>query len=83
MLLLEDTTFKRDMVGPLINVVVDIDPSILVSAFIETTLAFICFSTSIFKARRWEYIFFGGLLGLGVNMLMWLQMTSIIPQWSI
>lgn len=77
-LLLAAAAFKGATLGPLIDAVIDIDPSILVSAFVGTSLAFACFSAAAITARRREYLFLGGLLGSGVSILMWLQLASAI-----
>ncbi|KAH0899241.1 hypothetical protein HID58_048809 [Brassica napus] len=65
-------------VGPLIKVAVDFDPSILITAFVGTAIAFICFSGAAMLARRREYLYLGGLLSSGLSMLMWLQFASSI-----
>ncbi|CAG7894890.1 hypothetical protein BRARA_B02945 [Brassica rapa] len=65
-------------VGPLIKLAVDFDPSILVTAFVGTAIAFICFSGAAMLARRREYLYLGGLLSSGLSMLMWLQFASSI-----
>ncbi|XP_031484564.1 bax inhibitor 1-like [Nymphaea colorata] len=64
--------------GPLIDVVIQIDPSILVSAFVGTSIAFACFSGAAIVARRREYLYLGGLLSSGVSILLWLQFASSI-----
>ncbi|XP_009128942.1 bax inhibitor 1 [Brassica rapa] len=65
-------------VGPLIKLAVDFDPSILITAFVGTAIAFICFSGAAMLARRREYLYLGGLLSSGLSMLMWLQFASSI-----
>jgi len=77
-LLLAAAAFKGATLGPLIDAVIDIDASILVSAFVGTSLAFACFSAAAITARRREYLFLGGLLGSGISILMWLQLASSI-----
>ncbi|CAH2046100.1 unnamed protein product [Thlaspi arvense] len=65
-------------VGPLVKVAVDVDPSILITAFVGTAIAFVCFSAAAMLARRREYLYLGGLLSSGLSMLMWLQFASSI-----
>jgi len=77
-LLLAAAAFKGATLGPLIDAVIDIDASILVSAFVGTSLAFACFSAAAITARRREYLFLGGLLGSGISILMWLSLASSI-----
>lgn len=77
-LLLAAAAFKGATLGPLIDAVIDIDASILVSALVGTSLAFACFSAAAITARRREYLFLGGLLGSGISILMWLQLASSI-----
>ncbi|KAJ0242660.1 Bax inhibitor 1 [Hirschfeldia incana] len=77
-LLLLSAVLEGASVGPLIKVAVDFDPSILITAFVGTAIAFICFSGAAMLARRREYLYLGGLLSSGLSMLMWLQFASSI-----
>lgn len=77
-LLLAAAAFKGATLGPLIDAVIDIDSSILVSALVGTSIAFACFSAAAITARRREFIFLGGVLGSGVSILMWLQLAAAI-----
>ncbi|KAG7542484.1 Bax inhibitor 1-related [Arabidopsis thaliana x Arabidopsis arenosa] len=65
-------------VGPLIKVAIDVDPSILITAFVGTAVAFVCFSVAAMLARRREYLYLGGLLSSALSILMWLQFASSI-----
>lgn len=51
-------------------------PSVLVSAFVGTAVAFCCFSGAALLARRREFLYLGGLLSSGVSMLLWLHFAS-------
>lgn len=51
-------------------------PSVLVSAFVGTAIAFCCFSGAALLARRREFLYLGGLLSSGVSMLLWLHFAS-------
>ncbi|KAL4029449.1 hypothetical protein IC575_007660 [Cucumis melo] len=63
-------------IGPLISLAIEIDPSVLVSAFVGTAIAFCCFSGAALLARRREFLYLGGLLSSGVSMLLWLHFAS-------
>ncbi|XP_068634567.1 bax inhibitor 1-like [Aristolochia californica] len=65
-------------VGPLIDVAIEFDQSILISAFIGTAVAFGCFSAAATLARRREFLYLGGLLSAGLSILMWLHFASSI-----
>ncbi|KAF9625090.1 hypothetical protein IFM89_018702 [Coptis chinensis] len=65
-------------IGPLIDLVIKVDPSILISAFVGTAIAFGCFSAAATLARRREYLYLGGLLSSGLSILFWLQFASSI-----
>jgi FtsH-binding integral membrane protein len=77
-LLFLSTLLQGASIGPLIKVAIDFDPSILITAFVGTALAFVCFSAAAMLARRREYLYLGGLLSSGLSMLMWLQLASWI-----
>ncbi|PON97870.1 Bax inhibitor 1-related [Trema orientale] len=74
--LMAAAVFEGASVGPLIDLAVQIEPSILVSAFVGTALAFACFSAAAMLARRREYLYLGGLLSSGLSMLLWLHFAS-------
>lgn len=63
-------------IGPLVQHVVDLDPSILVTAFVGTACIFACFSGAAIFARRRELLFLGGILGSAVTLLLWLGTAS-------
>ncbi|XP_004148360.1 bax inhibitor 1 [Cucumis sativus] len=65
-------------IGPLIGLAIEIDPSVLVSAFVGTAVAFGCFSAAAMLARRREFLYLGGLLSSGISMLLWLHFASSI-----
>ncbi|GMJ06089.1 ARABIDOPSIS BAX INHIBITOR 1, BAX inhibitor 1 [Hibiscus trionum] len=77
-LLMASAVFEGASVGPLIDLAIQIDPSVLVAAFVGTALAFACFSGAAMLARRREYLYLGGLLSSGVSMLLWLHFASTI-----
>jgi len=63
-------------IGPIVKTVVDFDPSILVSAFVGTALAFGCFSAAAMVARRREFLYLGGILSSGFSLLLLFQFGS-------
>ncbi|XVF51839.1 hypothetical protein PTKIN_Ptkin04bG0216500 [Pterospermum kingtungense] len=77
-LLMMSALFEGASIGPLIDVAIQIDPSVLIAAFVGTALAFACFSGAAMLARRREYLYLGGLLSSGLSMLLWLHFASSI-----
>ncbi|KAK9068038.1 hypothetical protein SSX86_012149 [Deinandra increscens subsp. villosa] len=77
-MLMASSLFQGASIGPLIELAIDLDPSILVSAFVGTAIAFACFSGAAMLARRREYLYLGGLLSSGVSLLFWLHFASSI-----
>ena len=77
-LLMAASLFEGASIGPLIDLAINIDPSILISAFVGSAVAFACFSAAAMLARRREYLYLGGLLSSGISMLLWLQFASSI-----
>ncbi|KAF5186768.1 Bax inhibitor [Thalictrum thalictroides] len=77
-LLMTAALFEGASIGPLIDMVIQIDPSILISAFVGTAIAFGCFSAAATLARRREYLYLGGLLSSGLSILFWLHFASSI-----
>ncbi|KAE8677405.1 Bax inhibitor 1 [Hibiscus syriacus] len=77
-LLTASAVFEGASFGPLIDLAIQIDPSVLVAAFVGTALAFACFSGAAMLAKRQEYLFLVGLLSSGVSMLLWLHFASSI-----
>jgi len=66
--------FKGCSIGPLIDIVLDVEPSILVTAFLATTTVFACFTLSALFAKRSSMLLLGGILS---SMLSILFLTSI------
>lgn len=77
-LLMAAALFEGASVGPLIDLAIEIDPSVLITAFVGTSVAFGCFSAAAMLARRREYLYLGGLLSSGLSILLWLQFASSI-----
>ncbi|KAL3499722.1 hypothetical protein ACH5RR_038815 [Cinchona calisaya] len=77
-LLMAASVFQGASIGPLIELAIDFDTSILVSATIGCAVAFGCFSAAAMLARRREYLYLAGLLSSGVSILFWLHFASSI-----
>ncbi|XP_073287459.1 bax inhibitor 1-like [Primulina huaijiensis] len=77
-LLMAAALFEGASVGPLIELAINFDPSIVVSAFVGCAVAFGCFSAAAMVARRREYLYLGGLLSSGLSILFWLHFASSI-----
>ncbi|OAY60119.1 bax inhibitor 1 [Manihot esculenta] len=77
-LLMAAGLFEGASIGPLIDLAIEIDPSVLITAFVGTSVAFGCFSAAAMLARRREYLYLGGLLSSGLSILLWLQFASSI-----
>ncbi|KAL6519446.1 Bax inhibitor 1 [Orobanche gracilis] len=77
-LLMTAAILEGASIGPLVELAIEFDPSIVVSAFIGCSLAFGCFSGAAMLARRREYLYLGGLLSSGVSILFWLHFASLV-----
>ncbi|XP_075508737.1 bax inhibitor 1-like [Primulina tabacum] len=77
-LLMAAALFEGASVGPLIELAINFDPSIVVSAFVGCAVAFGCFSAAAMVAKRREYLYLGGLLSSGLSILFWLHFASSI-----
>lgn len=77
-LLMSAALLQGASVGPLVDLVIDLDSRILVTAFVGTAVAFACFSGAAIIAKRREYLYLGGLLSSGLSILLWLQFATSI-----
>ncbi|CAO2837868.1 unnamed protein product [Amaranthus hypochondriacus] len=77
-LLMAAAVFEGASIGPLVDLAIQIDYSILVTAFVGCAIAFGCFSAAAVFARRREFLYLGALLSSGVSILFWLQFASSI-----
>lgn len=60
---------KGFSLGPLIDLVLRVDPSILVTALLATTTVFVCFAGTALFAKRRSYLYLGGVLSSGLMVL--------------
>jgi len=74
-LLLGFCFFEGLSIGPLLLATLEIDPSIISTAFFGTVCVFVCFSASALFAERRSYLFLGGFLG---SMLMNLFVLGLL-----
>ncbi|KAI5655782.1 hypothetical protein M9H77_32969 [Catharanthus roseus] len=77
-LLMASAVFEGASIGPLIELAIDFDPSILVSSVVGCAVAFGCFSAAAMVARRREFLYLAGVLSSGLSILFWLHFASSI-----
>uniref|UniRef100_A0A803LUG3 Bax inhibitor 1 n=1 Tax=Chenopodium quinoa TaxID=63459 RepID=A0A803LUG3_CHEQI len=75
-LLMTAAAFEGASIGPLVDLAIQVDPSLLVSAFVGCAIAFGCFSAAAMFAKRREFLYLGALLSSGVSILFWLHFAS-------
>ncbi|XP_030631983.1 probable Bax inhibitor 1 [Chanos chanos] len=56
--------------GPAMDYVITINPSIILTAFLGTSVIFVCFTLSALYAQRRSYLFLGGTLMSGLSILL-------------
>ncbi|CAM9536671.1 unnamed protein product [Pylaiella littoralis] len=56
--------------GALVDLVLRVDPSIIVTALLATTTVFVCFAGAALFSKRRSYLYLGGLLSSGLMVLM-------------
>jgi len=64
-------------INPLINLAIAIDPQIIVTAFLVTTLIFVCFTLSSLLTSKRSYLYLGGLLSTGTSIMLLLSLMNI------
>ncbi|XP_070569540.1 probable Bax inhibitor 1 [Ptychodera flava] len=69
--------FTGVSLGPLLDRVIEIDPSIISTAFMATTLIFVCFSLSALWAEQRAFLYLGGTLFSGLSLLLLLSLFNI------
>jgi FtsH-binding integral membrane protein len=63
--------------GPLLEVVVSVDPSIIVTALIGTTVVFVSFSVSSLLSERGQWLYLGGTLISTLNMMVLFSLANL------
>ncbi|XP_031835498.1 bax Inhibitor-1 [Nomia melanderi] len=68
--------------GPLIKIVIAVNPSIIVTALIGTTVIFVSFSISALLAERGHWLYLGGTLISVLNMMFMFSFVNLFLRWS-
>ncbi|XP_064646507.1 probable Bax inhibitor 1 [Lineus longissimus] len=63
--------------GPLMSMVIQINPSIVPTAFMGTTVIFVCFSLCALLSDQRTWLYLGGTLFSGLSLLMMLSLFNI------
>lgn len=63
--------------GPLLDAVIRIDPSIIVTAFMGTAVIFACFSLAALYSTDKKFLFLGGMLMSGLSWMLMLSLFNI------
>jgi len=69
---------EGNALGPLLAISIDLDPTIVVTAFMGTCVVFGCFTASALLAERRSYLYLGGLLSSGLSLLLVLSFLNIL-----
>jgi len=69
--------FQGCSIGPLLTLAIDVNPTIILSAFLGTAVIFVCFTLSALKAERHQYLALGGLLSSGVSFLFLIALVNL------
>ncbi|KAJ6658077.1 hypothetical protein lerEdw1_001553 [Lerista edwardsae] len=63
--------------GPLLEMCIAINPSIIATAFLGTAVIFSCFSLSALFAKRRAYLYLGGVLFSGLFLMLFFSLINI------
>jgi len=78
MLMLIGFAFTNGLsLGRLIGFVAAINPQIIPTALLGTSVVFVCFSLAALYTHKRTYLFMGGILGTGLTTLMMLSLANI------
>eukprot|EP00455_Lapot_gusevi_P033491 TRINITY_DN3663_c0_g1_i1.p1 TRINITY_DN3663_c0_g1~~TRINITY_DN3663_c0_g1_i1.p1 ORF type:complete len:242 (+),score=100.64 TRINITY_DN3663_c0_g1_i1:66-791(+) len=72
--------FKGCTLGPLVERALQIDPSVLVTAFLGTTTVFVCFTGSALLSRRRSFLYLGGILSSLLTFMVLLSLLNLFLQ---
>lgn len=64
-------------IGPLLEYVIHVDPSIIPTAFLASTLVFTSFSLSAIFAERGKWLYLGGTLMSLLSVLMLMSLANL------
>jgi len=71
---------KGTSIGPLIQMLIYVDPSIIITALLGTTTVFICFSLAALVAKRRSYLYLGGFLSSAAALMGVMGLMNIFAQ---
>jgi len=78
MMMLLGFAFTTGMsLGRLIGMVAAISPDILPTALLGTAVVFVCFSLAALYTHKRTYLYFGGLIGTGMTVMLCLSLANI------
>ncbi|CAF0899857.1 unnamed protein product [Adineta steineri] len=69
--------FTGIYLSPLINVAINVDPQIVMTAFLMTTIIFVCFTLSALLTKKRTYLYLGGLLATGSSIMLLLSLMNL------
>ncbi|KAJ2952719.1 hypothetical protein O0L34_g7062 [Tuta absoluta] len=69
--------------GPLMEYVSILDPSIIITALLGTTVVFVCFTVTAMLADRGSYLFLGGTLFTLLSTMSIMSLVNLFTQSSI
>ncbi|UJR25660.1 hypothetical protein I4U23_007011 [Adineta vaga] len=69
--------FTGIYLSPLINLAINVDPQIIVTAFLLTTIIFVCFTLSALLTQKRTYLYLGGILGTGTTIMFVLSLMNL------
>ena len=71
---------KGTSLGPLIQMLIYVDPSIIITALLGTTVVFACFSLAALVAKRRSYLYLAGFLSSAAAVMGILGFMNIFLQ---
>ncbi|XP_053983732.1 probable Bax inhibitor 1 [Hylaeus anthracinus] len=69
--------------GPLFQMIIAINPSIIVTALMGTTVVFVSFSISSLLAERGRWLYLGGILISLLNIMVLFSFLNLFLRWSL
>jgi len=69
--------FTGIYLSPLINLAIHVDPQIVMTAFLFTTVIFVCFTMSALLTQKRTYLYLGGILATGTSLMLLLSLMNI------
>ncbi len=68
------------VLGPLVQAVLDIDPAIVLTAFVAAVAVFACFSLAAIYSERRSMLFLGGFLGSALSLMCLAGLVNIFAR---